>query len=117
MPSILFASTLRVAIGFVGAGLAGQGLAAQDRPPIETGSTVRVTSPGKGLIAQEALIREVRRDTLVLESADSARSWTLARGEISQLDIRTGHHSRTVFGVKLGLGIGLVSGFALGLAS
>jgi hypothetical protein len=116
MSRISFAPSLRVAIGVIGAGLAGRGLAAQDRPPIETGSTVRVTSAGKGLVAQEALVREVRRDTLVLESADSARGWTLSREEINQLDIRTGHHSRTVLGLKVGLAIGGGAGFLLGLA-
>ncbi len=117
MPRISFSSTLRTAIGAILAGLAGREIAAQDRPPIEAGSTVRVTSATKGLVAQVALVREVRGDTLVLESTDSAGAWTLAQREINQLDIRTGHRSRALLGVKVGFVIGAGSGLLIGLGT
>lgn len=53
----------------------------------------------------------------MLESADSARGWTLAQGEIDQLDIRTSRRTHAFLGAKIGMLIGAVPGLLIGLAT
>lgn len=97
--------------------LLGSPLFAQDAPP-DSGIRVRATYSAAGTSRQvTGTLITLDADSLtLLVAAPSVQSVSLARSQMTRLEVSAGRHSSAGTGALIGAGIGVVGGVALGLA-
>ena len=87
-------------------------LSAQQAPPVEVGSRVRVTAPGLGIYRQVATLEAWRGDTLVL-AAERTMNCPLA--SVTRLEVSRGREQSTGTAALVGFLVGSGVGAGLGL--
>jgi hypothetical protein len=81
---------------------------------VDTGSRVRIAAPVFGPGKQVGTVISVTRDTLVLRHGASTSFQSVARSDITALEIYSGSHTNKAKGALWGLLIGAGSGGILG---
>ena len=83
---------------------------------VTVGSKVRILAPTMLKGELEGMVLEMDDNSLLVGS-DEGSPMRLSREAITRLEVRTGRHRRTLKGMIIGAGIGVVAVASLGLAS
>jgi len=83
---------------------------AQQGPPIETGSRIRVTAPALGVDKLVGTSVEVDATRIRVQADDQAAAMTISLTEVTRLEVSQGRKSNAL----AGLGIGFLGGAAIG---
>jgi hypothetical protein len=90
-------------------------LASGQLPPVAAGARVRLTAPGTGFKEHVTTVTDVRGDSIVFGAPHESRSMALT--DMTALDVSTGTRRHFWRGAGIGLGLGAVTGVALGAAT
>ena len=90
---------------------------ASDPPNVDAGSRVRIAAPVFGGKKQVATVVSVTGDSLVLRQGASTTYRSVAKSDITGLEVSRGTYTRKQKGALLGLLIGAATGAAVGYAS
>ena len=88
-----------------------------DAPRVDAGSRVRIAAPVFGGKKQVATVVSVTDDSLVLRQGFSATYRSVAKSDITALEVSRGTHTNKGKGALLGLLIGAGAGAVLGYVS
>ena len=91
---------------------------AQQVPPIETGSRIRVTAPALGVDKLVGTSVEADATRIRVQADDQASPMTISLTDVTRLEVSQGQKSRVgrgaLIGLGVGAGVGAVLGFVLG---
>ncbi len=93
-----------------------QNITAQQAPPIETGSRIRVTAPVLGADKMVGMLVEVDASRLRVQADDQASPMTISLADMTRLEVSQGRKSNALKGLGIGALIGAPIGVALGVA-
>jgi hypothetical protein len=85
-------------------------LSAQEQPPVEAGSRIRVTAPTVGADELVGMCVEVDATRLRVQAEEQASPLTISLTDVTRLEVSQGRKSNAL----AGLGIGFLGGAAIG---
>lgn len=87
-------------------------IAEAQSPVVAAGARIRITAPSDNLKKHVATVGDVRGDSIVVEFRGGSK--TIALANVTALEISTGRRRQVFRDAALGLGIGALTGAALG---
>ncbi len=90
-------------------------LSAQEQPPVEAGSRIRVTAPTVGADKLVGMCVEVDATRLRVQAEDQASPLTISLTDVTRLEVSQGRKSHAIKGLVLGSVSGAGVGAVLGL--
>ncbi len=93
-----------------------QNITAQQAPPIETGSRIRVTAPTVGADKLAGVCVEVDATRLRVQAEEQVSPLTISLADVTRLEVSQGRKSNALKGLGFGAVIGVSTGVALGVA-
>ena len=90
-------------------------VAAGQSAPVAVGARIRVTAPASGLEKHVMTVTDVRGDSIVVDAGGS--SHTLWLSDLTALEVSSGTRTHAARGAGFGLGVGIMAGAVIGLAT
>ena len=94
-----------------------QSITAQQAPPIETGSRIRVTAPTVGADKLAGVCVEADATRIRVQVDDQAAPMTISLTDVTRLEVSQGRKSNALKGLLIGSIVGVSTGAILGLAA
>ncbi len=85
-------------------------LSAQEPPPIEAGSRIRVTAPSTGVDKLVGICLSTSGDSLRMQADEQASPMTISLADVTRLEVSQGRKSNTLRGLGIGFLVGAVAG-------